>query len=681
MYQFSKTRTRAIFFVFFLALAIPSIILSFQAHQHLRWQSLHQFRQVALELVRQIDSSLLTAIKKEEARADTDYTFFVLAGAPEARFVQRSELSKFPVTNDIEGLIGYFQVDGNGLFSSPVLPSEHVQSEVTPSLYGISQRENQLRLDLEKKLKQILAKNQLVESQPSLNDADDIDKGSLQEESEQTVSITGSRSKRANELDAKQDRKKESLKKQSSRAKAYESDKSNAFYSAIEKKRRQASKKSKQRPSQSTAPAYSQRKSRSEKNYSPQQSLADGQGNNKRLEPTDIKLRLFESQIEPFKFSQLESGHFVLYRQVWRDKERLVQGAIIETIPFIQGNIARIFEQSSLAEVAELKVFFGEQLIVSFNQQNKAYKLSSGQTLIGEPLSEISLSEPLSQFTLDFRVTNMPPAAGASFVILVASSLLIGLVIGTYFLYRLALKQSFLVRQQQDFVSSVSHELKTPLTSIRMYGEILKQGWVSEEKKMEYYDYIYSESERLSRLISNVLQISGMNHNALELKQESASPTELANLIQSKVDSQIKQSGFDLLLTVEPNISDASISLDKDAFIQIIINLVDNAIKYANTASRKQVDIRFEQISSEEVSVSVRDYGPGIEKTHIKRIFDLFYRSGDEMTREVKGTGIGLALVKELVTGMSAKIKAKNKQQGVEFVIIFNCSKIVKLSS
>ena len=84
-------------------------------------------------------------------------------------------------------------------------------------------------------------------------------------------------------------------------------------------------------------------------------------------------------------------------------------------------------------------------------------------------------------------------------------------------MYRLGVKQIRLTRQQQDFVSAVSHELKTPLTSIRMYGEILREGWADEEKKKTYYAYIHDESERLSRLISNVLQLARMTRNELRI--------------------------------------------------------------------------------------------------------------------------------------------------------------------
>src|SRR5690606_4132967 len=107
------------------------------------------------------------------------------------------------------------------------------------------------------------------------------------------------------------------------------------------------------------------------------------------------------------------------------------------------------------------------------------------------------LSAPFNELELVFTVNQMPAGKGTVVVSWSAGIILLVLLVGCWLFYRMVARQMELARQQQDFVSSVSHELRTPLTSIRMYGEMLKQGWASEEKKKEYYDFIYHESERL----------------------------------------------------------------------------------------------------------------------------------------------------------------------------------------
>lgn len=233
-------------------------------------------------------------------------------------------------------------------------------------------------------------------------------------------------------------------------------------------------------------------------------------------------------------------------------------------------------------------------------------------------------------------------------------------------MYRLGIRQIELTQQQQDFVSAVSHELKTPLTAIRMYGEMLRAGWATEDKKTEYYDYIYNESERLSRLINNVLQLARMTHNDLKIDLKTITAGELMDVIRSKVASQIQPAGFTLNLQCGEATAKSSVSVDEDYFTQIIINLVDNAIKFSAKAANKTIDIHC-QLERDRVVFAVRDYGPGVGKDQMKKIFKLFYRTESELTRETVGTGIGLALVQQLAQAMRGQVDIVNRQPGAEF--------------
>jgi len=248
------------------------------------------------------------------------------------------------------------------------------------------------------------------------------------------------------------------------------------------------------------------------------------------------------------------------------------------------------------------------------------------------------------------------------------------LCIGFYLMYRLGLSQINLAKQQQNFVSAVSHELKTPLTSIRMYGEILREGWASEEKKKSYYDFIYDESERLSRLINNVLHLAKMTRNEQTAVIKAVSVKELIDQVRSKVSTQIEQAGFTLNIKCEDACKETNISVDEDWFIQIMINLVDNAIKFSSKAKTKQVDLICRKTRNGKITFYVRDYGPGIDKQQMKKIFKLFYRSENELTRKTVGTGIGLALVYQMTMAMHGKIDVVNQSPGAEFRMSFSSS-------
>ena len=285
-------------------------------------------------------------------------------------------------------------------------------------------------------------------------------------------------------------------------------------------------------------------------------------------------------------------------------------------------------------------------------------------------LHQLHLSAPLGDFELLWNIKHLPIGPGGRIVTWAGAVLFVVLVLGFFALYRLGLRQILLARQQQDFVSAVSHELNTPLTSIRMYAEILREGWSGEDKKREYYAYIHDESERLSRLIANVLQLARMERNELRLELKSMRVNCLMDLLRSKLTSQIERAHFECNYAVDPAAAECEVSVDADAFVQIVINLVDNAIKFSAKAPRRAIDLGVRMRGDKSVVFSVRDYGPGVEKSQVRKIFALFYRAGNELTRDTLGTGIGLSLVRQLARAMHGEADVIQRDPGAEFVLV-----------
>jgi len=200
---------------------------------------------------------------------------------------------------------------------------------------------------------------------------------------------------------------------------------------------------------------------------------------------------------------------------------------------------------------------------------------------------------------------------------------------------------------------------------------MLKEGWADEEKRQSYYEFIHDESERLSRLISNVLQLAQITRSE---PQFDLKPTKVADLVgntSSKISSQIERAGFELKSSTSSEAEQATIDIDEDCFTQIIINLVDNAIKFSRNADSKFIEINSKLDADGRVMFSVRDHGPGIPKDQMKKIFELFYRSESELTRETVGTGIGLAIVHQLTLAMNGSVDMINTEPGAEFRIWF----------
>ena len=326
---------------------------------------------------------------------------------------------------------------------------------------------------------------------------------------------------------------------------------------------------------------------------------------------------------------------------------------------------------TSLAEMTSLGLAYQDLLLHTFNGRDSRSYPNVAEDLDGTLLYSSRLAAPLDSLALVYSIKRLPPGPGASvlgWVTLVLAMVFVG---GFVTLYRAGSSQILLARQQQDFVSAVSHELKSPLTSIRMYGEMLKEGWANDEKRQSYYEYIHDEADRLSRLIANVLQLAQITRNEPQFDLKPTKVAELLSNTESKISSQVERAGFVLRLAVEEGADQATIQVDQDCFAQIVINLVDNAIKFSRNADKKTIDIHCKRTGDDRILFTVRDYGPGIPKDQMKKIFEMFYRSESEMTRETVGTGIGLAIVHQLSVAMGGDVDLANAQPGAEFSFWF----------
>lgn len=681
-----RKRLRRALSLFFLALAAPAGVLIHQAYAQLKWESLHQHRQLAEELAARVDARLARSIQTEEERSFSDYAFLVVAGDPAANFVQRSPLSQFPPKSALPGLVGYFQVDAQGFFSTPLLPP---RAEDAPA-YGIAASERADRLALQNRVLDILSRNRLVRERPDetlragaghkqdLRDKDEAkeSKGRLAPAPTQAKTQAGPQAEGESD-DVESQAAFDLLSGRNLPPQPAE----NALSPSAAKK--SESDKTASGEAAPVAQAYAGKAGRMEKRGMrkelealPEQNAAPARQIGGEFSNEKPRVATFESEIDPLEFSRLDSGHFVLFRKVWRDRQRYIQGMILETGPFLADSIGMEFRQAALARMSHLTVAYqGEPLQAFRGATERGYSADAAGDLQGEPLYRARLSAPLDSLEIAFAVDRLPPGPGGAVLAWLSCILAAVLCGGHYLMYRLGARQIDLTRQQQDFVSAVSHELKTPLTSIRMYGEMLREGWASEEKKATYYDFICSESERLSRLIANVLQLARMTRNGLELDLKPASVGELLDQVRSKIASLAERAGFALEWPLDEEAARMTVKLDADGFAQIVINLVDNAIKFSAQSPRKQIDIGCRKMRDGSLAFYVRDYGPGIPKDRMKKIFELFYRLENELTRETVGTGIGLALVRQLAVAMNARIEVVNREPGAEFRAIFGREK------
>lgn len=368
--------------------------------------------------------------------------------------------------------------------------------------------------------------------------------------------------------------------------------------------------------------------------------LAKTQSSNleKEERPTLVDLRL-----EPMVGRPLGEQRMLLYRTVFAGPVAYRQGLLIDKGELVEWLAQKALEGAGAAEVRVLPDEGGEETSARFAVYRHRF---------AEPFAPVA------------ALVEVEGAGGASLrAARQLSALLVAAVLlGLFAVYRMAATAVAYAQRRSDFVAAVTHELKTPLTAIRMYGEMLRDEMVPDAgKKKRYYQTIVAEGERLSRLVDNVLELARLERKekppALSAGQVGPILQEALALLQPHAEKE----GFVLKLELEPNLP--AVKVDRDALLQVIFNLVDNAIKYGKNAESKVVRIAARSDNGE-VVVEVADHGPGVAPRQLRRIFEPFWRGENELTRNTKGTGIGLALVRGLVERMGGQVGARSGAAG-----------------
>jgi signal transduction histidine kinase len=272
-------------------------------------------------------------------------------------------------------------------------------------------------------------------------------------------------------------------------------------------------------------------------------------------------------------------------------------------------------------------------------------------------------AEPFDAFAVELLLPTLPGGRGTGTIHALALLLALVATVGLFAVYRMVAVVVHFAERRSRFAASVSHELKTPLTSIRMYAEMLRDGLVpSEEKRSEYYRTITDESERLSRLIDNVLDFSRLERGEYRPDIRAADLRPVLREAVDKLEPHLTRHGFRVRFDEGDDVP--QVAFDPDAVTQIVFNRVDNSVKYAADANDREIVI---SCAGDErgAEISVRDFGPGVPDHALASIFEPFHRhAAAEPGRATRGTGIGLALVKELAESLHGSASAENAEAG-----------------
>ncbi len=260
--------------------------------------------------------------------------------------------------------------------------------------------------------------------------------------------------------------------------------------------------------------------------------------------------------------------------------------------------------------------------------------------------------------------------------------LVLGIVFFTLIITGLILNMIFLVReikkndQQNAFLNAMTHELKTPIASIKLYLETLKRRDVSKEKREEFYDVMLADSDRLLTTVETVLQAGRVREKSRKLNISIINLKELLEDCIKIVRTRHKFEGVEFEFPADTQ--DCEISGDYAELQTAFNNLLDNAVKYSGDEIK--ISVRLISLSDTEVKISFSDAGIGLAAGETKKVFDRFYRVSNELTHLRKGTGLGLFIVEAVIKKHGGSIRARSagEGKGTTFIVRLPKNKMIQ---
>jgi len=359
-------------------------------------------------------------------------------------------------------------------------------------------------------------------------------------------------------------------------------------------------------------------------------------------------VRVRERRMHDFvtSFAIVHTGNFVVAERQSADADR-TEGLVIDVPALLDWTQAWVLGSQGLSQLAVLTL--------ASDRPNER----------GSFEFRHRLTSPFDAYEASLRLARLGDEDASSTLYGITGLFALAASFGLFAIFRMVEVQLMFAERRNNFVAAVTHELRTPLTSIRMYGEMLRDGMVTDDAtRQEYYATITAEGERLTRLINNVMEHGklrrGQRHAHLTLGDAGAVVREVLDLMRPHIERE----GFSVQLTASDVLPE--VQLDVDALKQMLFNVLDNALKYGRGDGSAQIDVTCTADSGGGVLVSVRDYGRGVSEAQLHAVFEPFFRGENELTRRQQGTGLGLALVRDLVALMRGTVAGLNRSPGFE---------------
>jgi signal transduction histidine kinase len=377
----------------------------------------------------------------------------------------------------------------------------------------------------------------------------------------------------------------------------------------------------------------------------------------------------FQVEVAPLQSISIGDGQFFIFRRIAVNNQIFRQGFVLKVRPFLSHLAATHFETQPMAR------FTGLSLQVMDNGQKSEMVRAGAPVSAAGIMTQRTFPPPFDFLSASVRADALPASPARQPLTAALMVLGIFLLIGLFAIYHSVRTVFDLSERRSQFVSSVTHELKTPLTNIRMYIEMLEQGIAATpEREQDYFHILSSESARLSRLINNVLELAKLEKKQRRFDLQPGNLQEVLSEVRTVMAHKLSQEGFTLKINVP---DDLRFAYDGEVMIQVLINLIENSIKFGRLSPERTIAIAA-ALQDGRVHIAVSDTGPGIPGKALKKIFDDFYRVDSALTRATGGTGIGLALVKKFILAMEGQVRAANNLPGPGCTITLSLPAIMR---
>jgi signal transduction histidine kinase len=627
-------KLRLLILIFCVALAVPLAYFVLRTYRSLEQEEVAELRYFAETLFDNMEEELGALVLNEEARAIDEYKHHYIPGdqVTGSEGTSPSPLSRPPVKSYI---LGYFQNDPDGSFQTPLVESgEQVPADRTMlvgQLKDLNEIFNLKRTSVPKRVEiqpaETLAKGE-IEKPPGFADRylslsrSQKQKAHLGQEKKRVEQITADKALNLAQRDDK------SILGEGRQQVVSEADEDMALDATGQK----ASRFDKERglimeETEQTEPFSDLRR-------------ALPLDNEQLQVEVDPMQSVFINDLQVFIFRRI-----VINNQVYR------QGFVLMVEEFLNHLAGQYFVQQPMSRFASL----GLKVV---DQGREVTAVQAGATAQHPSFSlNRTFPRPFSFLRAMLTCDQIPRSAGRKTLSIMMVVLGAIILLGLFAIYQSAQAVVALSERRSSFVSSVTHEVKTPLTNIRMYIEMLEQGIArDQEREQEYFRILGSESARLSRLINNVLEFSKLEKKQRHLDLQEGTFEEVIQEVKDVMREKLRQEDF----TLELEINDVPpFKYDREVMVQVLINLMENSMKFGKGSPVRKITLRVWP-EGDWMKIGASDTGPGIPRHALKKVFDDFYRVDSSLTRTTRGTGIGLALVKKFVLAMNGSITATN---------------------